>query len=196
MMIGKKHLVLAGLLIALGAAVYLNWQFAPTDTVVDTAGSEQNYTEDGYVMVSSGLLSGSDTPADAQLTDEEEAVEAALIKSSFDKAREEREDTREEALETLRDILDDASLSESQKADAVSTAAKIAENMDTEASIEMLIKAKGYKDCVVVISDSQVNVVLPAISGGLQASDIAIIRDIVVGQMNISPSSIKIIEAK
>lgn len=196
MMIGKKHLVLAGLLIALGAAVYLNWQFAPTDTVIDTAGEEQAYTEDGYVMVSTQPLSGSDAPADTELTDGEEAVEAALIKSSFDKTREERNETREDALETLRDIIDDASLSDSQKAEAVSTAAKIAQNMETEAAIEMLIKAKGYKDCVVVISDSQVNVVLPASDGGLKSSDTAIIRDIVVGQMNISPSSIKIIESK
>jgi len=194
MMIGKKHLVLAGLLIALGAAVYLNWQFAPTDTIVDTANSdEQAYTDDGYITVATHTISGADVPASTSPTD---AVDAAVTRSVFDETREERHDTREDALETLQEIIEDASLDDNQKAEAVSTAAKIAENMETEAAIELLIKAKGYKDCVVVISDSQVNVVIPAVEGGLKSSDTAIIRDVVVGQLDISPSSIKIIESK
>ncbi len=194
MMIGKKHLVLAGLLIALGAAVYLNWQFAPTDTVVDMAesgGSE--YAGDEYIQVSTHAVSEADVSSAAI---ENDAVDAAVTRNVFAATREERDDTREDALETLREIIEDASLDGDQKAEAVSTAAKIADNMDAEAAIELLIKAKGYADCVVVISDSQVNVVIPAAEGGIKASDAAIIRDIVVGQLDISPSSIKIIEAK
>lgn len=29
---GKRHVILAGLVLALGTAVYLNWQFAPTES--------------------------------------------------------------------------------------------------------------------------------------------------------------------
>lgn len=193
MMIGKKHLVLAGLLIALGAAVYLNWQFAPTDTVVDIADSGSEYAGDEYIQVSTHAVSEADV---SSAVVEGDAVDAAVTKNVFAATREERDDTREDALETLREIIEDASLDGDQKAEAVSTAAKIADNMDAEAAIELLIKAKGYDDCVVVISDSQVNVVIPAAEGGIKASDAAIIRDIVVGQLDISPSSIKIIEAK
>ena len=194
MMMGKKHLVLAGLLIALGAAVYLNWQFAPTDNIVDASKEVgSGYSEDGYITVSTQTLSPTDAPA-STVTDD--AVDAALTRSVFDQTRKDRQETREEALETLQEIIEDAALGDDQKAEAVSSAAKIAKNMDSEASIELLIKAKGYKDCVVVISDSQVNVVLPAAEGGIKASDAAIVRDIVVGQLDISPSSIKIIESK
>ena len=31
---GKRHLILAGLVLALGTAVYLNWQFAPTESFI------------------------------------------------------------------------------------------------------------------------------------------------------------------
>lgn len=194
MMIGKKHLVLAGLLIALGAAVYLNWQFAPTDTVIDTTGTADSvYAGDEYITVSTHTLSETDIPAS---TDETDAIEAAVTKSTFDETREERQSTREDALETLQEIIEDASIDDAQKTEAVNTAAQIAERMDTEAAIEMLIKAKGFKDCVVVISDSQINVIVPAEEGGIKASDAAIVRDIVVGQTDISPSCIKIIESK
>lgn len=195
MIIGKRHLVLAGLLIALGAAVYLNWQFAPTDTVMDTGtGDTSAYTDEGYIAVSTNKLSDAD--ASAELQNGEEAVDAAATTNLFAQTREERAATRQEALDTVNDILSDPALDDDAKESAAGTAAKIAENMDKEASIELLIKAKGYSDCVVVISDSQVNVVLPAPAEGLKSSDAAIIRDVVVGQLNISPGSIKIIEAK
>ncbi|MBE6759972.1 MAG: SpoIIIAH-like family protein [Ruminococcaceae bacterium] len=194
MIIGKRHLVLAGLLIALGAAVYLNWQFAPSETVIGTSGSGQSvYTQEGYITVSTNTVS--DSSASAELNGGD-AVETAVTKNLFDQTREDREKTRQEALDTLEDILEDASLDDSRKQQAVDTAAKIAENMDREAAIELLIRAKGYEDCVVVISDAQVNVVLPVGEEGLKSSDTAIIRDIVVGQVEISPAGIKIIEAK
>lgn len=194
MIIGKRHLVLAGLLIALGAAVYLNWQFAPTETILDTSGgSKSSYSEEGYIAVSTNTVS--DSSASADIADQD-AVETAVTKDLFAQTREERQKTRQEALDTIEDIIEDASLDKSQKEQAVNSAARIAENMDREASIELLIKAKGYEDCVVVISDAQVNVVLPVPAEGLKSSDAAIIRDIVVGQLDISPASIKIIEAK
>ncbi len=194
MIIGKRHLVLAGLLIALGAAVYLNWQFAPTETILDTsAGEQSSFSEDGYITVSTQTVS--DSTASADIADEQ-AVETAVTKNLFDQTREERASTRQEALDTLEEILEDASLDDSQKEQAVGTAAKIAENMDKEAAIELLIKAKGYENCVVVISDAQVNVVLPVGAEGLKSSDTAIIRDVVLGQIDISPAGIKIIEAK
>jgi len=194
MIIGKRHLVLAGLLIALGAAVYLNWQFAPTDAMMDTGTGESNpYSDEGYIAVSTHKLSDTDVSAEIP---QEDAVDAAVTKNLFAQTREERASTRQEALDTVNDILNDPSLDDDAKESAAATAAKISENMDKEASIELLIKAKGYNDCVVVISDSQVNVVLPAPAEGLKSSDAAIIRDVVVGQLDISPGSIKIIEAK
>jgi len=199
MIIGKRHLVLAALVLALGAAVYLNWQFAPTDEFVDLTSAqssevseEKNLGDAQYVATTPKDASASDAAAQGDM----EAVETEKKSTYFDDTRAEREKARNEALDTLKDIIGDASLDDAQKSDAVSKSAEIAGRMEKEASIESLVKAKGYADCVVVISDSQVNVVIPAPEDGLTTADAAVIRDIVIGQIDISPSCIKIIEAK
>ena len=194
MIIGKRHLVLAALILALGAAVYLNWQFSPTDAIVPDASDETEVSADAQVEYVAAVSPASATDASAGFG--EEAVEAGRKTSFFDDARSDREKTRNEALATVQELIDDASLDSNQKTDAVNSAAKIAECMDKEASIETLIRSKGYSDCVVVMGDTQINVIIPAKENGITAADAAIIKDIVVGQVNISPSCIKIIEAK
>ena len=47
MKIGKRHIVLAGLVLALGTAVYLNWQFAPTEGIVAQTDSSVTRTDLG-----------------------------------------------------------------------------------------------------------------------------------------------------
>lgn len=192
MIIGKRHLILAALIIALGAAVYLNWQFAPTEQIVDmsTNDSQAALLDDAQYAATKPVSS-----ADASVYNED-AVETGSRESSFDKARKEREDTREEALDTLKDIIDDPALDSAQKSAAVEKSAQIVSNMEKEAAIEALVKAKGYSDCVVIISDAEINVIIPAKGEGLTAADVAVIRDVVVGQVDISPSNIKVIEAK
>ncbi|MBQ6797103.1 MAG: SpoIIIAH-like family protein [Clostridia bacterium] len=191
MTIKKRHWALAGLVLALGTAVYLNWQFSPSTEYVqstaDTSASQEEYFGDA-------ALAGA-TPVEAPASSSD-TVSAAVQTDSLEKFRGERTTARNEALATLQDIIDDASLSDSEKSAAVTAAAQIAKRMEAESAAEALIKAKGFKDCVVIISDSQVNVILLPSGNGIDASTVAIIQDIVMGQTEISPSAIKIIEAK
>lgn len=196
MIIGRKHFVLAALIIALGAAVYLNWQFTPSESMITDVISENSEditsSEQEYV---SAATQPSSTDASTN-SYEAEAVEAGKKTSYFEEARAERKKTRDDAIAMLQEVIDNAALDSAQKGEAANTAAAIAENMEKESSIESLVKAKGYKDCVVVISDMQVNVIIPTGDSGLTAADAALIKDIVIGQIEISPSCIKIIEAK
>lgn len=198
MIFGRKHLVLAALIIALGAAVYLNWQFTPSESMITDVISDnsENAVADGEYVSAAAQASATDASVNSSSEYEEEAVEAGKKTSYFDEARAERKKTRDDALAMIQEIIDNAALDSAQKAEAANTAAAIAKNMEKESSIESLVKAKGYKDCVVVISDMQVNVIIPAADSGLTAADAAIIKDIVIGQIEISPSCIKIIEAK
>lgn len=198
MIIGKRHLILAALVIALGAAVYLNWQFSPTEELIDPTGSS--------LMADSSVMDGLDeaqyaatTPvsssADAAAL-EDDAVEVGRRQNSFEKARKDRDDTRREALSTLKEIIDDPALDNSQKTEAVAKSAAIAAAMEKEAAIETLLKAKGYNDCAVIISDAEVNIIVPTGGEALTASGAAVIRDLVIGQIDVQPGSIKIIEVK
>ena len=64
--------------------------------------------------------------------------------------------------------------------------------METEANIESLIVAKGFEECVAVISGDSASIVVK--SEGLLASEISQINEIVYEQSGISPVNVKIIE--
>ena len=195
----SKSWLLAALLIALGGAVYLNWQFSPVEEYTDDVSSEQSISDQselGQVQYVAAEPQDAQDAQGAQGVENADSVETAKPAAEFENMRAEREKTRNEALATLQEIIDDASLGSSEKTAAVNTVALICERMEQEVSIETLVCGKGFSDCVVVISETQVNVLVPAASGTLTSSDAALIKDIVIGQINISPSSIKIIEVK
>ena len=64
-------------------------------------------------------------------------------------------------------------------------------DIQNEANIETLVKAKGFEECVAVISEDSVSVIVSAES--LQASDTAKILSIVYETTGISPSKVSII---
>ena len=64
--------------------------------------------------------------------------------------------------------------------------------MEAEANIETLIEAKGFEECVAVIKDDSVSIVVK--SDGLQAAQISQINEIVYEQSGISPVNVKIIQ--
>ena len=68
----------------------------------------------------------------------------------------------------------------------------MAKIMEAEANIETLIVAKGFEECVAVISGDGASVVVK--SDGLQAAQISQINEIVYEQSGILPVNIKIIQ--
>ena len=100
MKFGKKQLVLASLVLALGAAVYLNWQFAGTgrlpvgDSSSETSqlGAAQLVNNTYVETVNDGAESG-------------EASGDALAQARID-----RQNSRDQALELLDGVLEDGSL--------------------------------------------------------------------------------------
>jgi stage III sporulation protein AH len=70
----------------------------------------------------------------------------------------------------------------------------IAKSTEIETKIEGLIKAKGFSDCMVYISDESVNVVVA--SKGLSQEQAAQINEIVIAETKRDASAIKIVEIK
>ena len=68
----------------------------------------------------------------------------------------------------------------------------LAQNKQAEANIETLIKAKGFEECVAVINDGHIDIVVK--SDGLAANQRAQIQEIVLKQADIAPTNITIIE--
>ena len=186
---GKRQLVLAALVMALGAAVYLNWQFSGNQQLLaaDTLSSEK---ELGTAQLVNGEAeSGTESEEEAAAQSTAETGEA-----QFTQARLSRQQARDEAVELLEGIIKDAESSDEAKKEAVAQSAEIAQNVLRENNIENLVKAKGYSDCVAVIQNGECSVI---VSGKLQnESDAVVIQDIVAGQTDFSPEKIKIVESE
>ena len=111
MAFGKRQLVLAALVVALGAAVYLNWQFSDnrdllaTNTVIS---SQKELGEAQYVnnSVSGGdVSSGSDSSGTSSMQDDVSSGVSSSASGYFANARLTREKSRDEAADLIKDIL-------------------------------------------------------------------------------------------
>lgn len=185
----KKQVVLGALILALGAAVYLNWQF--TDVVIsetELVSSQTEETNDDNLgvaqLVNSSYIEVGETVDD-------EVLVSATLDDIFSEARLSRQETRDEALEILSDILNDDSADTETITSAVEKSAEIAQNMVTESACENLIKAKGVDDAVVFINGSECSVIVSEIGDNL-----LIIQDILITQTGLDIENITIISAE
>lgn len=166
---GKGQIAVAVMVLALGAAVWLNAKYLP---------SEAKYLgEASYVSNSS----------------EEEAVETSAKPEEdyFTKAKKDRESARKEAVETIEETIKSDKLSDEDKKSALSKIEEIGDRIEKESNIESLLKAKGFEKSLAVISDDGINVVVA--SEGLTSAQTLQIQDIVTEQTSITLNKIKII---
>ena len=204
MKFGKRQLVLAALVVALGAAVYLNRQFSDNsdllaaNTTVES-GKELGEAEFVNNNTASSLTSSTEENTSSSLADgDSSSSSASNISSSaeqyFAQAKVSRQQARDDAVDSLKEIIDSVQSSESAKAEAVKQAAEIAKNIEQESNIENLIKAKGFAECLAFLQNGECSVVVS--STGLLDNEAITIKDIVAGQSGISYDKIKIVEAK
>lgn len=192
MKFGKRQIVLGALILALGAAVYLNWQF--TEAVPDKSVGDQ--AVDAPVSSSSEGKIEDENLGIAQLVNNSyvETVNDEIPAEASDamtNARISRQTSRDEALELLKDVLADTQADEEAKKAAVEESTIIAKNMLQESTAENLMSAKGIEDVVVYINGNECNVVVKNLG-----DNSLILQDILVNQTGIALENIHIIEAK
>ena len=187
---GKRQLILASLVLALGAAVYLNWQFAGTK--VQSAGdvSEESASS---ALGAAQLVNNAYVETVSESSAAEETAAAVSTSAKLSDARLTRQTARDEAVELLEDILKDDSAEVAVKQAAVDEAAVIAQNILKETNIESLIEAKGFTECVAYINGESCTVV---VNGDMEDEQNAlIVRDIAVSESGVSAENVKIISA-
>ena len=102
-----------------------------------------------------------------------------------------RQQSRDEAIDVLKLVSESNESSEEAKAEATAKIAQIATDMQNENNIETLVKAKGFEECVAIISDNSVSVIVSAEE--LQAAEAAQILAIVYDTTGINPENVSII---
>ena len=179
---GKRNLIIAGAVIMIGLAVYVNWIFFAGDSKDDSF----NYDQSAGMNTNYGTTLGTGSSTGNQNSTSADAS------SYFSSVQVSRQKARDEALEVLNSVVDNDNATDQVKAEAVAEIRQIAAEMENEAKIESLIKTKGYAQCVAVISGENVSIVVQH-DGELSAAALAQINAIVYEQTGISPAGISII---
>lgn len=193
----NQKMTLLTLVVALGVAVYLNWEYAKsTDLALDAAEANAPVTTTGVVTdalaVDGDVETGDKNYGEAQLV----SVGEPTGEEFFEQARLTRTKTRDEALDTLQKSLKSAKLSQEEKDALTAQLTAAIDHITAESDIENLVKAKGFVDCVAFIDGDAVNVTVMTTSDGLTKEEVAQIRDIVLSKCQVTAQNITIVEVK
>lgn len=168
-----KGIAVASAALLIGLAVYLNyrWFYDPASSL----GFGDNNMDDNYD-------NSQQTGGDASNEENNYFTATAL----------DRKEARDEAIDVLKLVTENTEASAEARAEAAEKISKIAVDIQNEASIETLVKAKGFEECVAVISDDTVSVIVSA--EALQAAQTAQILTIVYETTGILPENVSIIK--
>jgi hypothetical protein len=109
----------------------------------------------------------------------------------FQMARLDRDRARSEAIDLLRSVADDPRAAPSAREGADLKLQRIADRIRREARAEDLLKAKGYRDALVMLESGGATAVVRAAS--LSAADVARIADAVSRAAGVAPESINVL---
>ncbi|MBQ7387573.1 MAG: SpoIIIAH-like family protein [Clostridia bacterium] len=169
---GAKSVAIACMALVIGLAVYLNyrWFYDPASSL----GYGENNMDDNY-------SDSAETGGDASNESTNYFTATAL----------DRQQARDEAIDVLKLVTENEEASEAAKAEASAKISQIAVDIQNEANIETLVKAKGFEECVAIISEDAVSVIVSA--DELLANQTAQILTIVYETTGISPEKVSII---
>jgi stage III sporulation protein AH len=175
---GARNLVIVLSVLLIGVAVYVNW-------TIFGGGEDVSNPGDNPTGAQTGLT---DEKNDSSPTDGKDNASVNFFAAS----QIERQRARDEAIEVLQSVVDDASSLDVAKEQALADIAAIAATIETEANIESLIKAKGFEECVAVINGDKANIIVK--SDGLKPNELSQILEIVYLQADIVPANVTISE--
>ncbi len=228
--LGKKQLVLASLVLILGVAVYLNWQFASqtdlSDSTSKTLSDEAIITSLNGNIIDQDLIDDTltfdyvnydivsvnqDTISNDSITDTDDEIrnfgDTLLVNADiistvtansianenyFTTAKFTRNQARDEAVETISTVLKDLNLTDEDKQEVSAKAIALTDIIEMESRIENLIKAKGFAECVVYITENSANVVVK--TDGLNQDQATQIKNIIVSEGKIAGEKVSITE--
>jgi stage III sporulation protein AH len=193
--IGKKHIILACLTLILGVAIYINYVFATagTEDIVDTGAADLSGGATAVSLSTDDKNTGN--YGDTEFVNAEiGAADADSGTDYFSQVRLTKMTSRDDAAEQLSAILGGGDLSSEEIATYTGAAVDLSSLAETESMIENLIRAQGFDDCVVYLTDDTANIVVK--TSGLLPAQAAQIKDILLGEVTVPAENIRIFEVK
>ncbi len=175
----KRNIVIAAVLVFVGAAVYLNWSYNSRWGAADAA-----------------MAKAEDAAMAAAQEDYLAASASGGASIYFDKARLTRQTARDEALQLLETACSDADASQEVIDESMRQINEMAAWNLQENLLENELLAKSFVDCVAFVSDEGVTVAVPAPLDGLTDVQVAQITEAVLANTDHDAMALNIIEVK
>ncbi len=179
MKIQRKHVVLASLVLALGAAVYINWQMSATPDKDTKELGKATYVNSNVTAT----VDEADFELVSNLTKEQQ--------NYFSNARLKRDKVADEVKGMALEALSLTESDEDSKEAALAQLARLEELLMNQITVENTLTAKGFSDCVCSISDSSVTVIVP--EGEMSDRSALIIKDAVADVCDIPFENISVV---
>jgi stage III sporulation protein AH len=215
----KRNAVVTAIILFVGAAVYLNWTYGEEQQAWQKQGNDETLSQAtqgeekilGQPVLVGGTTEKEVTSGKGEANTDKTASSAPTASPGntavpsgsasptdqsaqqtgsdyFASARLSRQQARDSAMSLLKEAPEEST----ETAQSIQT---LASCMMAESRIESLVTAKGYADCVALISENSASIVVAAEEGKLNAEDVARIMDIVKAETAFSQSQIKIVPA-
>jgi stage III sporulation protein AH len=112
----------------------------------------------------------------------------------FAQARLDKMNNRDEAVQTLQAIIGGGDITEDEMVTNALDAVEVSKLIESEGTIESLIKAQGFDDCVAYLDGESAKIVVK--TEGLDKAQAASIKEIILGETDVSAENIRIFEVK
>lgn len=194
LILGKKHLVAAGLALVLAVGLYAN--FAIGSNVSGKSTSGDNYGDTRLVSNENDNTSKSSDKKDSDIVSASANTEKVTDSSEeyFAKARIDKQASREEAKETLKSIYGGGDMTKDELAVVAQDAQQLTDLMEAENKIETTLKAQGFEDVLCYLSDNSANIIVK--SQGLDTAQAAQIKSALLAEVEVAGENITIVEVQ
>ena len=189
LLIKRRQLIMATLVVALGSAVFVNWYFTNSDNKT----VEESETGSEYVQsIGEAKYVNSDN-AKTEATTNNATATASKNTDYFTTVKLKRTKAHDEALADMKALLKEAGEDSKGAEEIGKTIDDLSKTIKLEADIEALISAKLKCQCVVMINNDNAEVVVT--KGNLNDASILQIMDAVLNNTDVKAENVKISES-
>jgi stage III sporulation protein AH len=169
----------------LAIAVYINYVTTPVlsekDNSINSEMSADEITNYGETEL-------------VNVTSDSTEVISSSESDYFAQARLDKMNNRDEAVQTLQAIIGGGDITEDEMVTNALDAVEVSKLIESEGTIESLIKAQGFDDCVAYLDGESAKIVVK--TEGLDKAQAASIKEIILGETDVSAENIRIFEVK
>ncbi|MDR1364789.1 MAG: SpoIIIAH-like family protein [Oscillospiraceae bacterium] len=175
--INRRQIVLASLVLALGTAVYLNWQFSPKSII-------KPFSKEVITPLNEENLDFSNFSNNEKNKNNSKYFENARLK---------RQDAREKSLKSIEEILSNNEIDDKTKFNLSKELSERSQQILTETNIENVVDAKlETKNCIAMMNGKECTLIVSK-EGKFEQNDANIICDVIRSLAKCKNEEIKII---